>query len=222
MPRAPVSAACTEVEKRFQTLASNPPVHMHAMDDPADDDLFAGGAHAVNLLAGLKGDYAKELHADFVYAVSGKCRSLSHSEHEAYERMVKAHPTRPFYHAIKTRPLEEIQDKIDKADGAAKSEYREAKRKADEWFDKLDDIHREYFKCLRSTDKDQLMGEQLSRESCLHADVMKGILGFTYARDPKRIADDSYRKNGPGVDAPRGGRRTRRTKRRGTSRRARR
>jgi hypothetical protein len=222
MPRAPVSAACAEIEKRFQKLASDPPVHMYATDDPADDNLYTGGAYATNLLAGLKGDYAKELHADFVYAVSGKCRSLSQSEHEAYERITKAYPTRPFYHATRNRPLEEIQEKIDKADGSMKSEYRAAKKKAEEWFDKLDDLHREYFKCLRSTDKDQLMGEQLSRESCLHADVMKSILGFTYARDPKRIAEDSYRKNGPGVDAPRGGRRTRRTKRRGTSRRARR
>lgn len=222
MPRAPVSAACAEVEKRFQTLASDPPKHTYEIKETPTDDLYAGGAQSSNLLSMLSSEHVKELHADFVYVVSGKCKSLSEREHDDYERMTKAHPTRPFYHAIKRRPMEQLDEKMENANEGAKSEYREAKKKAEEWFDKLDDLHREYFKCLRSTDTDQLMGEQLSRQSCLHPNVMKSILGFTYARNPKRIAADSYKKDGPGVDAPRGGRRTRRTKRRGTSRRARR
>ena len=217
-----MSAACAEVEKRFQTLASNPPKHMYELKEPTSDELFSGGAHSMNLLSTLSSEHVKELHANFVYVVSGRCRSLTEREHNDYERMTKANPTRPFYHAIKRRPLEQLDEKIENADEEMKGEYRQAKKKAEEWFDKLDDLHREYFKCLRSTDKDQLMGEQLSRESCLNPDVMKSILGFTYARNPKRIAADSYKKDGPGVDAPRGGRRTRRTKRRGTSRRARR
>ena len=56
----------------------------------------------------------------------------------------------------------------------------------------------------------QLMGEQISRETKLYPDVMKNIMEFANAKDPKRIVLDSAANRG--VALPRAGRRTRRRK----------
>jgi hypothetical protein len=56
----------------------------------------------------------------------------------------------------------------------------------------------------------QLMGEQISRQTKLYPDVMKNIMEFANAKDPKRIVLDSAANRG--VALPRGGRRTRRKK----------
>ena len=56
----------------------------------------------------------------------------------------------------------------------------------------------------------QLMGEQISRQTKLHPDVMKNIMEFANAKDPKRIVLDSAANRG--VALPRAGRRTRRRK----------
>jgi hypothetical protein len=56
----------------------------------------------------------------------------------------------------------------------------------------------------------QLMGEQISRQTTLHPDVMKNIMEFANAKDPKRIVLDSAANRG--VALPRAGRRTRRRK----------
>jgi len=56
----------------------------------------------------------------------------------------------------------------------------------------------------------QLMGEQISRQTKLYPDVMKNIMEFANAKDPKRIVLDSAANRG--VALPRAGRRTRRRK----------
>lgn len=63
---------------------------------------------------------------------------------------------------------------------------------------------------LSSPVKNQLMGEQISRQTALIPDVMKNIMEFSNAKDPRRIVLDQYKKQG--VALPRGGRRTRRRK----------
>ena len=44
--------------------------------------------------------------------------------------------------------------------------------------------------------KTQLMGEQISRQTVLIPDVMKNVMEFANAKDPKRIVRDQVKKQG--------------------------
>jgi hypothetical protein len=88
-------------------------------------------------------------------------------------------------------------------------------KKLDDWLVEASRLHNAVIQCLPKI-KNQLMGEQISRQTTLHPDVMKNIMEFANAKDPKRIVLDSAANRG--VALPRAGRRTRRTKRRGTFR----
>jgi hypothetical protein len=92
----------------------------------------------------------------------------------------------------------------------------EGQRALSAWFAEVGRLHNAVIECMPRL-KTQLMGEQISRQTVLHPDVMKNILEFANAKDPKRIVLDAAANSG--VTVPRGGRRqTKRTKRRGTSR----
>jgi hypothetical protein len=104
-------------------------------------------------------------------------------------------------------------------DPVVRAAYRDSITALRTWFREAERLHKAVIECLPKV-KNQLMGEQISRQTKLHPDVMKNIMEFANAKDPNRIVLDSAANRG--VALPRAGRRTRRTKRRGTSRRARR
>jgi len=201
---------CAEVEQRFQTFVSTPPVtnftHSGFTTDLFDTDIMH--KHI---------EFIKETHALFLR------KDLEEEDMKLY---LEAYPRRTFFHVISSEAhygLIVREHGIDDGDDrkpATRTAYRESERALNAWLSEVDRLHRVVMDCLPKKVTAQLIGEQISRQTKLHPDVMKNIMEFADAKDPKRIVLDAAANRG--VTMPRGGRGTRRTKRRGTSRRARR
>ena len=244
----PIPPACADAEQRFQTFVSTPPV----------TNLTTTG-HTRNLFDTdtMRG------HIEFVKKTHNQLVGTD-PENDDIEDYREWYGKRAFYKAISQEAHFNIIDREhgiyeddndeDDPDPAIRVAYRDSKTALRTWFREAERLHNAVVKCLPNV-KNQLMGEQISRQTKLYPDVMKNIMEFANAKDPKRIVLDSaanrgvalprIRPGGIGVALPRippggigfgttrrnvpnlslpptGGRRTRRTKRRGTSRRARR
>jgi len=198
-----IPPACAEAEARFQTFVSVPPVTM-LTDDGIEEDLFDTDIMRDHI------EFIKETHKQFVD------NDPADEDIKDYRQFYKK---RHFYRAITQEAsynlIEREHGGPDEDDPASRTAYRQANVALRTWFREVERLHNAVIQCLPKI-KNQLMGEQISRQTKLHPDVMKNIMEFANAKDPKRIVLDSAANRG--VALPRAGRRTRRTKRRGTFR----
>jgi len=235
---------CAEAEARFQTFVSVPPVTMWTYDDrwggSTTEDLFDTDTMREHI------EFIKKIHKKFVV------NDPADDDLKSYRRFYKK---RHFYHVITREAFynliereHELDDEDD--DPASRTAHRQSKVALRTWFREVERLHDEVVECRRPGITNQLMGEQISRQTTLHPDVMKNIMEFANAKDPKRIVLDSAANRGVALPRPveseteealrlelakpdpnqskiaalrrelarKGGRRTRRTKRRGTFR----
>jgi hypothetical protein len=202
---AAIPPGCADVEQRFQTFVSTPPV-TNFDDDGQMINLFDTNIMRQHI------QFIKETHRVFISNNEGD------GNLQEYRRW---YPRRTFFHVIKHDAHEHLvmrEHDIDYDDPIPEvhAAYRESKAALRTWFTEVERLHNAVVQCMPKV-KPQLMGEQISRQTNLHPDVMKNIMEFANAKDPKRIVLDSAANRG--VALPRGGRRrTKRTKRKGTSR----
>jgi hypothetical protein len=191
-------------------------------------------------------EFIRKIHKKFVV------NDPADDDLKSYRRF---YTRRHFYHAIQNESvynLIEREHQLDDEDDdpASRTAHRQSKVALRTWFREVERLHDAVVECRRPGITNQLMGEQISRQTTLHPDVMKNIMEFANAKDPKRIVLDSAANRGVALPRPveseteealrlelakpepnqskiaalrrelarKGGRRTRRTKRRGTFR----
>ena len=237
---------CAEAEARFQTFVSVPPVTMWTYDDrwggSTTEDLFDTDIMRDHI------EFIKETHKKFVD------NDPADDDLKSYRRFYKK---RHFYHVITREAyynLIEREHQLDDEDDdpASRTAHRQSKVALRTWFLEVERLHDEVVECRRPGITNQLMGEQLYRQSALTLppNVAQTISEFSGAKDPKRVFLDAVKNRGVALPRPveseteealrlelakpepnqskiaalrrelarKGGRRTRRTKRRGTFR----
>jgi hypothetical protein len=170
-------------------------------DNGSTEDLFDSDTMRDHI------EFIKKTHKQFV----------DNEDLDDYHRWYRR---RHFYRVISEEASYNIIERdldldADEDDPRVVAVVKQANKSLKTWFHELERLHNAVMQCLPKV-KNQLMGEQISRQTVLNPDVMKNIMEFANAKDPKRIVLDSAANKG--VALPRAGRRTRRTKRRGTSR----
>ena len=201
----PIPPACAEAEQRFQTFVSTPPVTILTTNGYTrnlfDTDTMRGHI-----------EFIKETHKQFVVNDPADEDIKDYRRFYARRRFFRVISQEAHYNLI----VREKHIDSDDPDPAARAAYHASETALKNWFTEAERLHKAVIDCIPKI-KAQLMTEQLYRQSNLVPDVMKNIMEFANAKDPKRIVMDADANRG--VTMPRGGRRTRRSKRRGTSRR---
>ena len=201
----PIPPACAEAEQRFQTFVSTPPV-TNLTTNGYTRNLFNTNTMQEHI------EFIKKTHKQFVD------NDPADQDIKDYRRF---YARRRFFHVISQEAhynliAREHGINEDTTNPAVRTAYNESKTALRNWFTEAERLHKAVIDCMPKI-KAQLMTEQLYRQSNLVPDVMKNIMEFAHAKDPKRIVMDADANRG--VTMPRGGRRTRRSKRRRTSRR---
>jgi hypothetical protein len=202
----PIPPACAEAEQRFQTFVSTPPVTNYTTEYGTTINLFDSPRMREHI------EFIKKTHKQFVE------NDPADEDIKDYRRF---YPRRRFFRVISEEAHHNLITELHGFDESVteprdRTAYRESRTALKNWFTEVERLHNAVIDCIPKI-KAQLMTEQLYRQSNLVPDVMKNIMEFSNAKDPKRIVMDAAANRG--VTMPRGGRRTRRTKRRGTSRR---
>jgi hypothetical protein len=200
----PIPPACAEAEQRFQTFVSTPPVTNYTSNGVIIN-LFDTPAMRKHI------EFIKKTHKQFVE------NDPADEDIKDYRRF---YPRRRFFRVISEEAHHNLITREhgfdeEETEPRARTAYRDSRTALRNWFTEAERLHKAVIDCMPKI-KAQLMTEQLYRQSNLVPDVMKNIMEFANAKDPKRIVMDADANRG--VTMPRGGRRTRRTKRRGTSR----
>lgn len=202
----PIPPACAEAEQRFQTFVSTPPVTNYTSRNGFTRNLFNTNTMQEHI------EFIKKTHKQFVE------NDPADEDIKDYRRF---YARRRFFRVISEEAHHNLivrEHGIDDDDPnpAARAAYHASKTALTNWFAEAERLHKAVIDCMPKI-RAQLMTEQLYRQSNLVPDVMKNIMEFANAKDPKRIVMDADANRG--VTMPRGGRRTRRSKRRRTSRR---
>ena len=200
----PIPPGCIE-EQRFQTFVSNPPVTNYTDEYGNTRNLFDTDIMQKHI------QFIKDTHRQFME---------NDPEDQDLKDYRRFYPRRRFFRAISEEAhhhliAEEYGFDEEETEPRARTAYRDSRTALRNWFNEVEQLHNAVKDCFPKVST-QLMTEQLYRQSNLVPDVMKNIMEFANAKDPKRIVMDAAANRG--VTMPRGGRRTRRTKRRGTSR----
>lgn len=203
----PIPPGCIE-EQRFQEFVSTPPVTNYTSNGVIIN-LFDTDSMRKHI------QFIKDTHVLFF---------TNDRNDEDLKDFRRVYRNRVFYRVIKQEAHHNLITREhgfdeEETEPRGRAAYRDSKKALNDWFTEVDRLHRAVKGCFPNVTA-QLMGEQLYRQSNLVPDVMKNVMEFANAKDPKRIVMDADANRG--VTMPRGGRRTRRTKRRGTSRAARR
>ena len=204
----PIPPDCPQ-ERRFQAFVSIPPVTNYTDEYGNTRNLFDTDIMQKHI------QFIKDTH--LLFFIDDK----TDPELKDYRKQYR---NRAFYRVITEEAHHHLITREhgfdeEETEPRARAAYRNSKTALRNWFNEVEQLHKAVKACFSSVTT-QLMGEQLYRQSNLVPDVMKNIMEFAAAKDPKRIVMDADANRG--VTMPRGGRQTRRTKRRGPSRAARR
>ena len=181
----PVNPRCAEAEERFQKFVSTPPVAMWTYVDRYLDhttiDLFDD-----NPVMEKHIDMIKELHSDIVKNGPGERGFYDSISDEA-----ASHILYRWY-----GPSEDDPEDVDA--------FTRAEKSLNTWFREVARLHDEVIECRRPGIKNQLMGEQLYRQSAvtLPPNVAQTISEFSGAKDPKRVFLDAVKNRGVALPRP--------------------
>lgn len=223
----PVNPRCVEAEERFQKFVWTPPTTVWNLDNRFMTDLFSTPVMYKHI------DMIKELHSDIVENGPGEPGFYARISYEAASHL-----------------LYEWHEPDDNPENV--KVFTRAEKSLETWLREVARLHDAVIECRRPGIKNQLMGEQLYRQSAvtLPPNVAQTISEFSGAKDPKRVFLDAVKNRGVSLPRPpeteaeealrlelakpepnqskiaalrrelarKGGRRTKQTKRRGTSR----
>jgi len=178
---------CAEAERRFQKFVSVPPVTIDTRDDDQPnlfdtvtmDELIDNvmDVHRYFVKNGSGGD-------DFYNVITDGTSSYIHNLLYRFQEL-------NLYYDDDDDP--EIIALVDRAFDSL-----------DAWFREVERLHDEVMKCRRPGIKNQLMGEQLYRQSAvpLPPNVAQTISEFSGAKDPKRVFLDAVKNKGVALPRP--------------------
>jgi hypothetical protein len=174
---------CAEAEARFQKFVSTPPVAMWTYNDrfgSTTEDLFDR-----NPIMKEHIKFIKELHGDIVK-----------NGPDEYD----------FYDAISFEASSNILYRWhgSPGDDPTTAAFTRADELLDAWFREVARLHDEVMECRRPGITNQLMGEQLYRQSAvpLPPNVAQTISEFSGAKDPKRVFLDAVKNRGVALPRP--------------------
>ena len=182
---------CAEAEERFQKFVSTPPVAMWTYNNRWGDsttiDLFDRNPVMKEHIK-----FIKEIHKKFVV------NDPADDDLKSYRRF---HKKRHFYHAIENEASSHILYRWHGGPGddpESIAAFTRADELLDAWFREVERLHDEVVECRRPGITNQLMGEQLYRQSAvpLPPNVAQTISEFSGAKDPKRVFLDAVKNRG--------------------------